>query len=412
MCFAEAFARLLADVDVALGSPARLDFVDMGAGDGALAEGVLAALPDGLRARVLATAVEVAPRPSRTVPGLVWATEPPARITGLVVANEWLDNVPLDVAVRTPDGPRLVLVDGSGREGAGAQPDAADLAWLARWWPDSRWPEGERAEIGRTRDVAWAELVDRLDAGLAVAADYAHDATSRRATLTGYRDGLGTAPVPDGTCDITAHVALDSAAEAALALAAVRGTTKADVSPQNESARRAPADRVSAEREQARGMSAERSEEGSAEGSGEGSASAHEPGATPVDRILGAAGGAVPPGARPTGGTAAKAARRDVAEAGGVPATAFPKAPLATVLTTQRAALRALGVTGDRPPRELAVADPRAYLRSLARAGECAELTHPGGLGGFGWLMQSRGVCLDGFAEAEPRATAARGLTG
>ncbi|WP_246053245.1 SAM-dependent methyltransferase [Actinocorallia herbida] len=341
--FAEAVARLLATVDTALGGPARLDFVDMGAGDGALAEGVLAALPEELRARVRATAVEVAPRPSRTVPGLVWATEPPARITGLVVANEWLDNVPLDLAVRTPEGPRLVLVDGSGREGTGREPDPADLAWLVRWWPDSRWPEGERAEIGRTRDVAWAGLVDRLDAGLAVAADYAHDAETRRPTLTGYRDGLAVAPVPDGTCDITAHVALDSAAEAAVRAAVEQ---------------------------------------------------------------------AVSPGARPTGETAVKAASRGVAEAGSVPATAFPRLPLVTVRTTQRAALRALGVTGARPPRELAVADPRAYLRSLTRAGESAELTDPGGLGGFGWLMQSRGVRLDGFAEAEPRATAAHGLTG
>jgi SAM-dependent MidA family methyltransferase len=65
-----------------------------------------------------------------------------------------------------------------------------------------------------------------------------------------------------------------------------------------------------------------------------------------------------------------------------------------TLLTTQRAALRALGVHGTRPPRELASADPPAYLAALARAGQAAELTDPGGLGGFGWLVQSVGVPL------------------
>jgi hypothetical protein len=33
-------------------------------------------------------------------------------------------------------------------------------------------------------------------------------------TLTGYRAGRQVPPVPDGSCDITAHVAMDSVAEA------------------------------------------------------------------------------------------------------------------------------------------------------------------------------------------------------
>lgn len=377
--FAEAVARLLREVDDALGKPAQLDFVDMGAGDGALAEGVLEALPEQVRRRVLATAVEVAPRPSRTVTGLVWTTEPPERVTGLIFANEWLDNVPLDVVVRTPDGPRLVLVDASGTERLGPEPAEADLAWLARWWP-----HGDRAEIGRTRDAAWTALVGRLDAGVAVAADYAHTAATRRPTLTAYRDGLLTSPTPDGTCDLTAHVALDSAAAAAQTAS----------NPPAPPARPPTPDRQAS----APDCQADSGSVGAPDDAAPGYVSRN--------------GGAVPPGARSAGGTAAEAASRGVAEAGGVPATASPRTPLATVRTTQRAALRALGVTGVRPPRELAVADPRAYLRSLARAGECAELTDPGGLGGFGWLMQSRGVCLDGFGEAEPRATAAHGLTG
>ncbi|MGY0006699.1 SAM-dependent methyltransferase, partial [Micromonospora sp. I033] len=33
-------------------------------------------------------------------------------------------------------------------------------------------------------------------------------------TLTGYRGGRQVAPVPDGSCDVTAHVAMDSVASA------------------------------------------------------------------------------------------------------------------------------------------------------------------------------------------------------
>lgn len=131
-----------------------------------------------------------------------------------------------------------------------------------------------------------------VDRGLAVAVDYAHIRDTRPpfGTLTGFREGRETAPVPDGSCDITAHVALDACAEA-------------------------------------------------------GEAAAHRGSALPGARLL-----------------------------------------------TQRAALRALGVTGARPPLTLASTDPTAYVRALARAGEAAELTATGGLGDFGWLVQSVGI--------------------
>jgi SAM-dependent MidA family methyltransferase len=48
--------------------------------------------------------------------------------------------------------------------------------------------------------------------GLAVAVDYGHTRLDRRTSLTGFRDGRQVAPVPDGSCDLTAHVALDSCA--------------------------------------------------------------------------------------------------------------------------------------------------------------------------------------------------------
>jgi SAM-dependent MidA family methyltransferase len=66
----------------------------------------------------------------------------------------------------------------------------------------------------------------------------------------------------------------------------------------------------------------------------------------------------------------------------------------ATMLTTQRQALRALGLTGRRPPLAQAGDDPVGYAWALCRASEEAELIDPEGLGAFGWLVQAVGLDL------------------
>ncbi|MFR0358326.1 SAM-dependent methyltransferase [Streptomyces sediminimaris] len=285
--FAGAVARLLCRVDAALDRPEPLAFVDMGAGRGELAGGVLAALPADVLARTRAYAVEIAGRPDGLDERVEWLAEPPRGVTGLLFANEWLDNVPVDVAEVDPAGvARSVLVRPDGTERLGEPVAGARAGWLARWWPLPA-EEGLRAEIGLPRDEAWADAVSSLGRGLAVAVDYAHTVDTRPpfGTLTGFRSGRETAPVPDGSCDITAHVALDACA----AHAAAHGLS----------------------------------------------------------------------GAR---------------------------------LLHQRDALRILGLTGARPPLTLASSRPDAYVRALASAGEAAELTAPGGLGDFGWLVQPVGI--------------------
>ncbi|SDJ91928.1 SAM-dependent methyltransferase [Nonomuraea jiangxiensis] len=282
--FADAVVALLEEVDAELGGPDVLDFVDIGAGEGLLVRQVLDAAKPALRDRLRLTAVDLSPRPAGLPERIAWHVNVPSGITGLAIANEWLDNVPLDVVEQTADGPRLVMVDvHTGEERIGGPPRPADRAWLDRWWPLSR--VGSRAEIGWPRDEAWASVLLRLTRGRAIAVDYAHPVDNRPpcGTLTGYRDGAVVAPIPDGTCDITAHVALDSCAEAG---------------------RRAGA--------------------------------------------------------------------------------------ISTTLSTQREALRGLGIVGARPPLDLARTDPRAYLRALARASQEGELIDPAGLGGFGWLTQRR----------------------
>ncbi|WP_156727420.1 SAM-dependent methyltransferase [Streptomyces apocyni] len=215
--FAEAVARLLCRVDTALGRPPRLDFVDVGAGRGELVTGVLAALPAEVATRVRAYAVERAARPADLDdPRIEWTGGVPDGVTGLLFANEWLDNVPVDVVEVDPSGvPRRVLVRADGTESLGDPATGPDARWLARWWPLSDEP-GLRAEPGAPRDAAWAAAVGRLTRGLAVAVDYGHARGDRPAfgTLTGFREGRECRAVPDGTCDITAHVALDACAEA------------------------------------------------------------------------------------------------------------------------------------------------------------------------------------------------------
>ncbi len=217
--FAAAVARLLLRVDEALGRPAELGFVDVGAGRGELLTAVLAELPEPVAARLRPCAVERAGRPAGLDPRIEWRAEPPRGVRGLLFANEWLDNVPLEVAEADESGvPRYVLVDRAGRERLGPPVTGSDAEWLDRWWPLAG-PPGGRAEVGRPRDEAWAGAVACLDRGLAVAVDYAHgrDARPPLGTLTGYRDGRVVAPVPDGDCDLTAHVALDACAAAVAA---------------------------------------------------------------------------------------------------------------------------------------------------------------------------------------------------
>jgi len=282
--FAAAVARLVTRVDAALGQPAPLDVVDVGAGRGELLVALAYAVPADLHRRLRLTAVELAARPAHLPPDIAWRSSPPDGVTGVLLATEWLDNVPLDLVVRDGDGTvRYQLTDGS----PGKPVSTGDAEWLAEWWPLA---PGEVAEVGLSRDLAWRSAVATLRRGLALCVDYGHLRSGRPplGTLTGYRGGRQVPPVPDGECDLTAHVAMDSLA-------------------------------------------------------------GPEPG-----RSVG----------RAAGGT----------------------------LLRQREALRALGVSGARPPLSLAATDPAGYVRALAAAGEAAELTDPTGLGGHFWLLQPVGI--------------------
>jgi SAM-dependent MidA family methyltransferase len=287
---AETLVPLVVTTDEALGRPARLDVVDVGTGDGGLLANLVVALPDELRSRVRATAVEVRPRPSGLAARISWTEAVPAHIVGIVLAHEYLDNVALDVIELDAHGQlRQVVVDPTdGTEELGPVATDDQAAWVAAWWPLA--DPGDRAEVGISRDHAWVHLLNHLERGLTVAVDYGHQLDERRSghfsagTLTGYRDGHQVVPIPDGSCDITAHVAMDACAAAGIGAGVI-----------------------------------------------------------------------------------------------------------ASALVPQARALRELGLTGRRPPLELAHSDPPAYVAALSRAMQAAELLDPSGLGAFWWLMQGKG---------------------
>lgn len=287
--YAAAVARLVAELDDALGVGEPLQVVDIGAGRGEL----LVALADLVPAEVQLTGVDIVSRPADLPKRVGWRRWVPPAVRGLLFANEWLDNVPLDVVEVGADGQaRLVHVDSvTGTERLDAPATGGAVAWLERHWPLHGAEPGVRAEVGSTRDVAWARSVGRLSVGLAIAVDYHHRKEERPegGTLCGFRAGRVVRPVPDGSCDLTAHVALDACAAAVTERAA---------------------------------------------------------------------------------------------------------APIATALRSQRDVLRALGVGGDRPPRESADTDPTGYAHRLALATQAAALTAPDGLGGFGWLAHAKGLPL------------------
>ena len=190
-----------------LGEPSPFTVVEAGAGRGTLAPAVLGATPTCAGAlryvAVERSAALRAQQPDRVQPAAVMPAEP---FTGIVLANELLDNFPFDLLERTAEGWAEVRVD-------------ADLQEVLA--PADEDP-GVEAEVGARVPVqraarAWVEAaLNTVPTGRVVVIDYA-DTTASMARrpwtewVRTYRGhGRGGHPLVDlGLQDITCEVAVD-----------------------------------------------------------------------------------------------------------------------------------------------------------------------------------------------------------
>lgn len=215
-----------------LGEPEQFTVIDWGAGPGTLARSVLAAEPGCMAAGALRLVLlELSPAQRALHPqhpiveSAARARDalPQGAPAGVIVANELLDNLPFDVALRTDDGweeLRVTVDASSGRRRFGlvAVPPSAEFADL----PDVA--VGARVPVQGAARRWVAAAHEMLGAGRIVAFDYGADTpvlAERAVSSDDLSNGLGWLRThrhhrgdslwlaDPGSCDITADVALD-----------------------------------------------------------------------------------------------------------------------------------------------------------------------------------------------------------
>jgi SAM-dependent MidA family methyltransferase len=211
--FGALVARQVADFWTLLGGPAPMDVVEAGAGDGALGRQVLASLQRPLRDAVRYTAVERVARARASIesqPDGIAAVvramgKVPRGLTGCVLANELLDNLPFHLVRGTERGLVELLVgfeDGRFELVEGPAPSAE----VERLAPALR--PGQDAAVS----PAAVSFVDRatglLSRGYVWICDYGHGPGEAPGPVHGYRDHRLEADVlaDPGSRDITAGV--------------------------------------------------------------------------------------------------------------------------------------------------------------------------------------------------------------
>lgn len=227
------FGATLAEfaAELATGAPIRL--LEFGAGTGKLARDLL----DALAARGTPAAsyaiVELSPelraRQQQALTGhaaVAWLDAPPAAFSGLVIANEVLDAMPVHLLVRqgghwlergvSLDGDRFTFADRKGADALAAQIPEADAL------PDGYVTEVHPQQAGFVRMLA--DMLQAGDGGAAVLIDYGFPAheyylpqRAQGTLMCHYRHHAHGDPfyLP-GLQDITAHVDFTQMARAGL----------------------------------------------------------------------------------------------------------------------------------------------------------------------------------------------------
>lgn len=198
-----------------LGRPEEFVVVDAGAGPGTLARAVISARPECADAlRYVAVEVAAAQREAHPAGIESLAEMPRERFTGVIIANELLDNLPF----------RLFVMDGGWREACVLEQRDGSFAEILRPAADLELlglpaiaPHGSRVPVQQAA-CRWVEAArGSLTAGRVVIIDYALPTTAAFANRP-WRDWLRTYRGHDrgdhylrnaGLQDITADVALD-----------------------------------------------------------------------------------------------------------------------------------------------------------------------------------------------------------
>jgi NADH dehydrogenase [ubiquinone] 1 alpha subcomplex assembly factor 7 len=222
--FGELIGLWLADLWDRAGRPTGACYVELGPGRGTLARDALRA---GKAAGWVPPVHLVETSPALTAlqreacPDATWhgdLSTLPADAPLLIVANEFLDALPVRQLVRAPAGwrERMVGLDGEDlRFVAGDRPmDAA----VPETWRDA--PEGAILETAPAAAAVVAELAARLarQGGAALMIDYGHDQPRLGSTLQAVRAHAKVDPLSaPGKADLTAHVDFAALAEVARA---------------------------------------------------------------------------------------------------------------------------------------------------------------------------------------------------
>ena len=228
-----------------LGCPDPFVVVDAGAGTGTLARSVLAAAPVCAQA-LHYVMVERSPAlreqhgehlalsPPATSLGVAGAGDGPVVVSlgelpatafsGVVIANELLDNLAFDLLTRTSDGWGEVLI-GAATDGTLERHlvPASDAAAMAGDRLAAQAPEGAIIPWQRQAGEWVRDALERLERGRLVVVDYAVESTSDLVGrpidewLRTYRDHdtAGDPLAGVGTADITVEVCIDQLAHAA-----------------------------------------------------------------------------------------------------------------------------------------------------------------------------------------------------
>ena len=228
--FARCLAKQLAQVLDGLGNG---EVLEVGAGSGMLAMQLLKELDKSYKLPSLYSILEVSPELSRRQPQLLqqevpryvdrirWLSELPDTFTGVIVANEVVDAVPVDrFTVR--NGEVLGVGVAVGESGF---VDATYTVDHARW--DSirnlDLADGYSSEVGFQQQAWLRSLGDRLKSGVIIVIDYGfpcheffHPQRSKGTLMCHYRHrSHGDPYINVGLQDITAHVDFTALAKAA-----------------------------------------------------------------------------------------------------------------------------------------------------------------------------------------------------